>query len=286
MKLLWSAAVALALCAPLSLMAQDTSDAGKPEESAPSQAPAQEKPVKVSRREGEAAEISRRELLHAHIAWQWLVGARVSRAGKEPLLGAVVGLEGEMDPNFFQPPGFAQTVAWLNADGKLGWSYSVLRQKDGSFLHRFREGEGAWQNDVDQSRTKKAMRNTFGMEVSYIQMRQWLSGVPSDEGLPKHYAKSGEGIHPVKAKMDGGKIEWGAWQVVKTDKGENMPMPGTWTAQLGSSKLEFALVSFEGYEADELPNPSWPYVVGSPSSWLDEKDPLVIPDEDLDYQEW
>lgn len=271
-KLLSSVALALFLCVPALSFA-------KP-------APLLQE-VKISMQEGRESEITRRGLLDQHIAWQWAVAVKVNRREEDPIDGMMVGMQGDMVPEVFTPSGNVKTIAWLDSAGTVQWAGSVLVAKDGSVVYRFREGEGAWAEDPDQEKFNAALSRIFGRPLHYDLLLNWATGVPGDGMWPRHYVSGPGGTHPTHSRVRRGKIEWSGWQVVETEKGEKMSMPGAWEVSLGSRKIEFVLGGFEGYAADELPNPSWPYVAKGQSGFVlgKEEDPIV-PDDELDYKEW
>ena len=241
---------------------------------------------RISVKEARASETQRRALLAEHIAWQWVLATKVEKRSQDPLLGVFVGMEGEMVPGAFTPSGTSQTLAWLTPEGKLIWSVSFLQEKDGSVLHRFRTGDGAWEEDNEGKQAEKALRDLLGPGIVYEDLRNWLTGVPGGKKWPRHFVASPHGIHPTHASLSKGKIEWDGWMEVETEKKQKMPMPGAWKVDIGSTKLEFALVSFEGYAADELPNPSWPYLTGKKEDFLNAEIKPIVPDDELDFKSW
>lgn len=271
-KLLSGVALALVLCVPLTSFASDASLSDE---------------VMISADQGRDAEQTRRALLDQHIAWQWAVAVQVSRRGEDPVEGMMVGMQGDMVPQVFNPSGNVKTIAWLDKTGTVQWGGSVLVAKDGSTLYRFREGQGAWADDPGQEKFNAAMRRIFGRPLHYDLLLDWVSGVPGEDMWPRHYVSGPNGIHPTHSRVKRGKITWSGWQAVETEKGEKLSMPGGWIVSLGPRKIEFVLGGFEGYAIDELPNPSWPYVAKGQSGFVfgQEEDPIV-PDDELDYKEW
>jgi hypothetical protein len=263
--------LALVILAPLHSWAQD--------EAAP-------KEQRISVDDARESELARRALLNEHISWQWVVATKVSRRSQDPVLGAFVGMEGDMGPGAFDPSGRAQTLAWLSPDGKLIWSSSFLQKKDGAILHRFRAADGVWVEDPHGLQGAKALHDILGVDASYEDLRNWLSGVPGHDIWPRKFARAGNSVYPVKSSIQQGRIKWGGWMEVETEKKQKMPMPGTWELYADRAKIEFALISFEGYAADELPDPSWPYVSGKKDSFLNAEEEPIAKDDELDYKSW
>ena len=241
---------------------------------------------RISLEEAKASETHRRALIDEHIAWQWVLAAKVEKRSRNPQLGVFVGMEGEMVPGAFIPAGTSQTLAWLTPEGKLIWSASVLQEKDGSILHRFRLGDGAWAQDDEGKQATKALHDLLGPGVAYEDLRNWLTGIPGRTKWPRHFVSGDNGIHPTNASLSRGNIEWSGWMQVETEKKQKMPMPGAWKVAIGATKMEFALVSFEGYAADELPNPSWPYLTGKKEDFLNTEEKPIVPDDELDFKNW
>lgn len=73
---------------------------------------------------------------------------------------------------------------------------------------------------------------------------------------------------------------------VETERKQKMPMPGAWNLYAERAKVEFALVNFEGYVADALPNPGWPYLSGKKDDFLQAEEKPIASDNELDYKSW
>lgn len=238
----------------------------------------------VSDSAGKRHDAQYREIFGRHEAWRWVILVRSSEDGGAPL-GFMSGMSGHLTTDAFQEKGHASTLVWMDTQMNPQWATTTLRKEDGSISHRFRKGESEWGDDDDARQARRFIGQTLGFEASYNEFRDWIAGFATGPRPRTTFKRTSAGIHASHARIPQGKINWGAWQRVKTEKGQELPIPGTWTITDRRGWIMFEMVNFEAYEPDELPNPDWPYVV-STDPFDGAKESLVIPDEALDYQTW